>query len=100
MMTDEEFARTLTKEQREYLQGQYEKQLEEAIDHFKTYERSKSVGELVELHNKMYAASWFKSLAECEMSHLQNQASKYWITAHCEVIKLDKEQKYEQISKV
>lgn len=31
-MTGEEFTRTLTKEQREYLQERYEKQLEEAME--------------------------------------------------------------------
>lgn len=89
-MTSEEFARTLTKEQREFLQERYEKQLEEAIDHFQTYEIGKSVSELVEYRKKMYAASWFKSLAGCETSRLQNQVSKYWITAHNAILEIDK----------
>lgn len=94
IMTNEEFTRTLTKEQREYLQERYEKQLEEAIDSFQIYEKSKSVGELVEYRKKIYAAQWFKSLAGCETSDLEQQADKYWITAHIAILTLDKEQKY------
>ena len=95
--TNEEFTRTLTKEQREYLQERYEKQLEEAIDHFQTYEKSKAVSELVEYRKKIYAAQWFKSLAECETrSDLEQQADKYWIIAHIAILKIDKEQKYDK----
>lgn len=88
-MTGQEFTKTLTKEQQEYIQERYEKQLEEAIEHFQTYEKSKSVSELVEYRKKMYAASWFKSLAECKTSHLQNQASKYWVTGDNALLELD-----------
>lgn len=58
MMINEEFVRTLTKEQREYLQARYEKQLEEAIKHFERYKYvQNNLRELVEFEKKYYAAN-------------------------------------------
>lgn len=89
--TDEEFARTLTKEQREYLQGLYEHQIEEAIERFERYQnRQTNIETLVQYYKRAYSAMLFRSLGGCEECKLSERARKYWISAHFEVIELDK----------
>ena len=91
MMTDEEFARTLTKEQREYLQGQYEKQLEEAVEVFELYLKGmKTVETLVKYYKRAHISMWFESLGVCKDSKLSERGRRYWLFAHLEVVELDK----------
>lgn len=89
--TDEEFARTLTKEQREYLQGLYEQQIESAIERFECYQKGqKSIETLVLYYKRAYVAMWLKSLGECKDCKLSEQSRKYWMSAHFEVMEFDK----------
>lgn len=91
MMTDEEFARTLTKEQQEYLQGQYEKQLEEAVEVFELYLKGmKTVETLVKYYKRSHFSMVFKSLGGCKASKLSEKERRYWLFAHLDVVELDK----------
>ena len=92
IMTNEEFTRTLTKEQREYLQECYEKQLEEAIKHFDCYKHvQNNLRELVEFEKKYYAANWFRFLSGSDTSDLSEKASEYSMDVTFELLRFDKE---------
>lgn len=92
MIINEEFVRTLTKEQREYLQERYEKQLEEAIRHFDRYKHvQNNLSELVEFHKKYYAANWFRLLSASDASDLSKKASEYSMDGDFELLRFDKE---------
>ena len=92
MMTNEEFVRTLTKEQREYLEERYEKQLEEAIKHFNRYKHiQNNLRQLVEFEKKYYAANWFRFLSGSDTSDLSEKASEYSMDATFEFLRFDKE---------
>lgn len=91
-MINEEFVRTLTKEQREYLEGCYEKQLEEAIKHFERYKYvQNNLRELVEFEKKYYAANWFRLLSGSDASDLSEKVSEYSFDATFEFLRFDKE---------
>ena len=91
-MTGEEFTRTLTKEQRKYLQKRYEKQLEEAIKHFDRYKHvQNNLRELVEFEKKYYAANWFRLLSGSDASYLSEKVSEYSFDATFEFLRFDKE---------
>lgn len=91
-MTGEEFTRTLTKEQRKYLQKRYEKQLEEAIKHFDRYKHvQNNLRELVEFEKKYYAANWFRLLSGSDASDLSEKVSEYSFDATFEFLRFDKE---------
>lgn len=92
MMINEEFVRTLTKEQREYLEERYEKQLEEAIKHFNRYKHiQNNLRQLVEFEKKYYAANWFRFLSGSDTSDLSEKASEYSMDATFEFLRFDKE---------
>ena len=91
IMINEDFVRTLTKEQREYLQERYEKQLEEAIKHFERYKYvQNNLRELVEFEKKYYAANWFKVLSGSDASDLSEKASEYSMDVTFELLRFDK----------
>lgn len=91
-MINEEFVRTLTKEQREYLERYYEKQLEEAIKHFERYKYvQNNLRELVEFEKKYYAANWFRLLSGSDASDLSEKVSEYSFDATFEFLRFDKE---------
>ena len=92
IMTGEEFTRTLTKEQREYLQERYEKQLEEAIKYFERYKYvQNNLRELVGFEKKYYAANWFRFLLGSDTSDLSKKAYEYSIDVTFEFLRFDKE---------
>lgn len=92
IMINEDFVRTLTKEQREYLEKHYEKQLEEAIKHFERYKYvQNNLIELVGFEKKYYAANWFRFLLGSDTSDLNEKASEYSMDVTFELLRFDKE---------
>ena len=92
IMINDDFVRTLTKEQREYLQELHKKQLEEAIKHFECYKYvQNNLRKLVEFEKKYYAANWFRFLSGSDTSDLSEKASEYSMDATFEFLRFDKE---------